>query len=674
MTAAPAAPLLDLLDHIDRAATIDAVLAGFSAVLTAVPGVRGVTRWPVPDVHGQRDLVALPARIQQVLASEAAVSEDVDQRTVLTVGAGGRVVGILDLVVDAEEGPSRELLEGLARTAGVVCERLLDTERRAAQAAEVAALHQIMEGVAAATTAQDVAATAVQVMVDAFGWTAGLVVRDPGYDDVVEAANPVLAGAAVLAELGTDGMDRAGLAVVVAGGQGLRGERAGEALPGNLVHGLVWPLHAPTNTRLIMVSTDAQGLPAGMGSLLASTAQIASLVRAGLERIEQEVRERRAHEAERANRAKSEFVSRMSHELRTPLNAVLGFAQLLELEPLGDDARDSLQQIRAAGQHLLGLVDEVLDISRIESGHLPLTAESLDVHEVVLQCCSLVAPAAEANDVTFVVEPPEGPGPWASADRQRVTQILLNLLSNGVKYNRPGGRVVIRLERDDDGVTVRVRDTGVGIPADRMAQLFMPFERLGAEVSGVEGTGLGMALSQRLAEAMGGGLDATSRVGVGTEFRLALIAADPTLDLVDAPQRTPLEPAGTGTAGTVLYVEDSRTNAKLVERILRRRPGLRVVHESNGEQGLVRAAHERPDLVLLDLGLPDIPGSEVLRRLRADPRTATIPVVVVSADATPDRVGVLIDAGASHYLSKPFDIESLLGVVDSTIGNRIPMD
>lgn len=143
---------------------------------------------------------------------------------------------------------------------------------------------------------------------------------------------------------------------------------------------------------------------------------------------------------------------------------------------------------------------------------------------------------------------------------------------------------------------------------------------------------------------------------------------------MDVPRPILLEPAGTGTAGTVLYVEDSRTNAKLVERILRRRPGLRVVHELNGEQGLARAARERPDLVLLDLGLPDIPGSEVLRRLRADPRTATIPVVVVSADATPDRIGVLIDAGASHYLSKPFDIESLLGVVDSTIGNRIPMD
>jgi len=196
-----------------------------------------------------------------------------------------------------------------------------------------------------------------------------------------------------------------------------------------------------------------------------------------------------------------------------------------------------------------------------------------------------VAPAAEAHDVTFVVEPPEGPGPWASADRQRVTQILLNLLSNGVKYNRPGGRVVIRLEQDTDGVTVRVRDTGAGIPADRMAQLFMPFERLGAEVSGVEGTGLGMALSQRLAEAMGGGLDATSRVGVGTEFRLALVAADPTLDLVDVPRPILLEPAGTGTAGTVLYVEDSRTNAKLVERLNAHEDRLKVLERIVTDRG-----------------------------------------------------------------------------------------
>ncbi|WP_108664767.1 ATP-binding protein [Euzebya rosea] len=674
MTSPPASPLLDLLDHIDRAVSVDAVLAGLAAVLTTVPGVRGVTRWPVPAVHGQRDLVALPTRIQQVLASEASVTEHPGHGTVLAVGAGGRPVGILDLTVDNDGPPSIELLEGLTRTAGVACERLLDADRRRVQATEVAALHQVMEGVAAATTAQEVAATAVQVMVDAFGWTAGMVVRDPGYDDVVEATAPVVGSVVVLAERGTADIDADALHAVVAGGQGLRGERAGETLPGDLVHGLVWPLHGPTNTRLVMVSTDANDLPEGMGTLLASTAQIASLVRAGLERIEHAARERRAHEAERANRAKSEFVSRMSHELRTPLNAVLGFAQLLELEPLADDARDSLQQIRAAGQHLLGLVDEVLDISRIEAGYLPLTAESLDVREVVQQCCSLVAPAAEANEVTFLVEPSEGSGPWVRADRQRMTQILLNLLSNGVKYNRVGGRVVIRLEQESDDVVVRVRDTGVGIPANRMAQLFMPFERLGAEVSGVEGTGLGMALSRRLAEAMGGGLDATSTVGEGTEFRLVLPVGDPVLDLEDTHSGTARAAIGTGSAGTVLYVEDSRINAKLVERVLRRRPAVHLVHAPDGTRGLDWAVRDRPNLVLLDLGLPDLPGSEVLRRLREDPRTATIPVVVVSADATPDRVQVLREAGADDYLSKPFDIDSLLGVVDAHIGDRIPMD
>ena len=190
----------------------------------------------------------------------------------------------------------------------------------------------------------------------------------------------------------------------------------------------------------------------------------------------------------------------------------------------------------------------------------------------------------------------------------------------------------------------------------------------------MEGTGLGMALSRRLAEAMGGGLDATSAVGEGTEFRLRLPAADPVLDLMGTDGGTDPAALGTDTAGTVLYVEDSRTNAKLVERVLRRRPAVTVLHAPDGTRGLEWALRDRPDLVLLDLGLPDLPGSEVLRRLREDPRTATIPVVVVSADATPDRVGVLLDAGADDYLSKPFDIDSLLGVVDAHIGDRIPLD
>ncbi len=383
--------------------------------------------------------------------------------------------------------------------------------------------------------------------------------------------------------------------------------------------------------------------------------------------LEDELRSAK-EEAESSSRAKSDFLSRMSHELRTPLNAILGFAQILELEDLAAHQRDSVGEILKGGRHLLDLINEVLDIARIETGRLGLSLEPVPVEEVLNESLGLVRPLAAQRKIEMT-----GPG-WLEpawhvmADRQRLKQVLLNLLSNAVKYNRRGGKVTMTCEAPEPGrLSILVTDTGPGIPRERMDLLFSPFERLGAEYTGIEGTGLGLALSKVLVDAMGGAIDVESSTGVGTKFTVTLFMVDSPAGGSDLDERSVADNGAGRSARTLLYVEDNLSNLRLVEHILARRPELKLHAAMQGRLGLDLIREHHPDLVLLDLNLPDLPGAELLAILRHDPSTRDIPVVVISADATRHQIDRLTQAGARAYLTKPLDVKRFLEVVDELL-------
>jgi signal transduction histidine kinase/CheY-like chemotaxis protein len=377
--------------------------------------------------------------------------------------------------------------------------------------------------------------------------------------------------------------------------------------------------------------------------------------------------------AEAANHSKSEFLSRMSHELRTPLNAVLGFAQLLELDQLTGPQQESVTQILKGGRHLLDLINEVLDISRIDTGTLPLSLEPVLVRELVEDTLVLMRPLADHRHIRVVANSPATGGAYVLADRQRLKQILLNLVANGVKYNNDGGTVAVSWDPvDSEQLRITVADTGPGIQAEYLDRLFVPFERLGAERTEVEGTGVGLALSRRLAQAMGGTVEVASTYGEGSRFWVQLpVAQDPleghdeldgaTLDPVDAPM------VRSEQRRKILYIEDNPSNLRLVERLLGRRSDVEVISAMQGRMGLALAREHRPALILLDLHLPDIDGDQILRQLRDDPLTATTPVVIVSADATERQIDRLLAEGALAYLTKPLVLRELLSVLSQTI-------
>jgi CheY-like chemotaxis protein/anti-sigma regulatory factor (Ser/Thr protein kinase) len=372
-------------------------------------------------------------------------------------------------------------------------------------------------------------------------------------------------------------------------------------------------------------------------------------------------------ETDRANAARGEFLSRMSHELRTPLNAILGFAQLLELEDLGKEQRENLHYILSAARHLLELINEVLDIAAIEAGRLPLSLEPVPVAEVVGETVSLIRPLADQHQVLLVAPSLDGRA-HVQGDRQRLKQVLLNLVSNAVKYNRQGGRVEVECVPDGDRLRVEVLDSGPGIAAEAMDRLFVPFERLDGEATGVEGPGLGLPLSRRLAEAMGGTLEVDSTVGEGSRFSVVLPAAEGPVQREERQQRLEAPAAPEPAGMTVLYIEDNLSNLQLVERVLSRRPGVRLISAMRPQLGLELAAEHDPDLILLDLHLPDMPGQEVLRRLQAEPRTAQVPVVILSADARPGLIQDLLGQGVRAFLTKPLDVKELLGLLDAVAG------
>lgn len=389
-------------------------------------------------------------------------------------------------------------------------------------------------------------------------------------------------------------------------------------------------------------------------------------------------REVRANDELRsASRAKSEFIAAMSHELRTPLNAVLGFAQLLDLSddhPLAD--RDEIQHILQAGRHLEELTDQVLDIARIEGGHLDLEPTPTAWAEAASEAISLVEPLAAKRGITLESQLPETPDLLVVADKFRLRQVLLNLLSNAVKYNREGGSVtVVVLEAPGQAapgmVRIRVHDTGMGIASDRLDRLFVPFDRLGAETSGTPGSGLGLALTKGLVESMGGAMGVETTAGVGSTFWFDLPTT--VLDHKDSAAVADIalsaEPACDD--ATVVVIDDNEANLDLLRRVLAMRPGIRVAFARDGVDGLALVSAAPPDLVLLDMALPLIGGGEVLRRIKADPATAQVSVVVLSGVADAESIRRTRQDGADGYLTKPFDVRELLGLIDRLLATQV---
>jgi PAS domain S-box-containing protein len=377
-----------------------------------------------------------------------------------------------------------------------------------------------------------------------------------------------------------------------------------------------------------------------------------------------DVSHRRQAEAE-IEAARREFLGRVSHELRTPLNAILGFAQLLELDHPVPGERNSVRHILSAGRHLLALVDEILDIGRIEAGRLDVSLEPVPVAETVHETVELVAPLATERGVALQIDD-DGRDTLVVADRQRLRQVLLNLASNAVKYNRPGGRVGISWATHGTRVRVRVLDTGVGIRAEAMGRLFVPFERLATAETHVEGTGLGLALSKGLVEAMGGRIWAESEHQVGSTFWMELDRSNghvraPSGQNHSSPQ-SPDQPRA-----RILYVGDSLPTLRLVEQVLGRRYRAKVIATLQGSLALELARQHRPDVILLDPLLPDIPGEEVLHRLRAEASTSAIPVVLLIADATPRRVSHLMMGGTFGYVTKPLHVSRFLELVEDAL-------
>lgn len=375
-----------------------------------------------------------------------------------------------------------------------------------------------------------------------------------------------------------------------------------------------------------------------------------------------------AQAADRANRAKTEFLSRMSHELRTPLNAVLGFAQLLRMngrDPLTPGQGQQVQHIERAGQHLLAMINDVLDLSRIEEGALALRLAPLAVGGAVQEALVLLQTAAADAEVALQVD--GGPPLRVRADAQRLRQVLVNLLSNAVKYNRRGGRVMVAWAMDGGRCRIDVSDTGVGLDEVQRAHLFEPFNRLGAERGQVEGAGIGLVITRRLLQLMQGELQVRSTPGQGSCFSVLLPAA--TLAAAAPAEGPHSEDAPVPvTDAVVLYVEDNRLNQELLRQVLRLRPALKLLCAETGERALALARRHMPQLLLIDWHLGDMDGAQVLRRLRDEAGLEACPAVVLSADATRERQEAALRAGFDAYLTKPFGVADLLSCLDRLVG------
>ncbi len=396
------------------------------------------------------------------------------------------------------------------------------------------------------------------------------------------------------------------------------------------------------------------------------------------EALEQRVRERTVdlqvakEAAESANRAKSEFLSGMSHELRTPLNAILGFAQLLSLTLRDDAQRQRVRQIESAGWHLLELINDVLDLSRIEAGTMSTSPEPVELGELIGSAMSMVQPLAAEHGVTLAAPLGVAQAAWATADRRRLRQVLANLLSNAVKYNQRGGSVRIEVAAPREGRReIAVHDTGRGFTPEQLAQLFQPFQRFVGPQEAIEGTGIGLVITRRLVELMGGTLTVESVASQGSVFRIDLPAAEPPPSPAPAAASVPA-PALPLRQARVLYVEDNPSNVQLLREVLALRPGIELEVAVDGPGGLERALRGGLDLALIDIDLPSMDGVELCHRLRAEPATAALPLIALSANAMPSDVRRAMQAGFGAYLTKPLDVVQLLEEIDRRLAPQAP--
>jgi signal transduction histidine kinase/ActR/RegA family two-component response regulator len=377
--------------------------------------------------------------------------------------------------------------------------------------------------------------------------------------------------------------------------------------------------------------------------------------------------------AEAANAAKSEFLSRISHELRTPMNSILGFAQLLEMskkEPLTETQHDRVQQILKGGQMLLEIINEVLDLSRIESGRMTISPEPVEVRPVLEEVMDLVMSLASERHIKINLKnvPTKQ---FIQADFQRLKQVLINLVGNAIKYNKEGGTVTLSCKNiATDRLRICVSDTGLGIPSDKLSLLFKPFERVGVKQGVVEGTGLGLALSKHLVELMGGVIGVESKVNKGSTFWFDLpLTKSPGVLAQTEKMKLQSTPISDMTR-TLLYIEDNFANFELVKQVLSEQPQIELLWAMQGGIGLHLAEQRHPDLILLDLHLPDMHGADVLDHLQKGDKTRDIPVIVLSADATSGQIDRLMQAGARIYLTKPLDVQGLLIVIEKLLRNE----
>lgn len=379
--------------------------------------------------------------------------------------------------------------------------------------------------------------------------------------------------------------------------------------------------------------------------------------------------------AEQASHAKSEFLSSMSHELRTPMNAILGFAQILGMDPsIGDKQAGYVREILGAGRHLLALINDVLNLAKLESGSVTVTVEAVALDALIGECLNLIQPLAQRYDLHLTRA--LSPGLTVLGDRVRLEQVLLNLLSNAVKYNRPGGEVRVRAARAEQTVRIEVEDTGKGIAPEHLSQLFKPFCRLDAEGQAIEGTGIGLSISKRLVEMMGGSMGVNSQPGKGSVFWLELPRPQPghapPRARSAAPPHAPAPPAAQPTR-TVLYVEDNPANLNLVSALCALRPAVRLLLAPAPETGLELARKHKPDLLLLDINMPGMDGYRFLEVMRADPELSRLPVVAVTANAMQGDMQRARASGFNDYVTKPLDVANFLTRLDAWLASAEPV-